>query len=687
MITRNCRVRACRVVSWVALLAAVAVSSPGLLAQDPNVCDEPGDYPDVIVGDLYQINNYGRVGSLYGYSVGTISCNVGTCWLNWIASTPDHPVIAQNLYRFKNGRITQIGQSWLKHGFTALSQSLCSLNCVGTNGSHLGVNCSDPYSASLNGQQTRLGPKFEVNPATGEFPYPPTDYSLTGDAIYKRLQVHQDDLNPALNAGARYFVEGIYVAKDDAAAARNDNNASYREVTVSPTTFNLTLIGDTKRTLSGIESWKVNGTNIALSEFRFPADGRFLVGSSPIDLGDGFFRYEFAASNMSSHVAARAFAVPVPGGSTVRNIGFHDVAYHSGEPFDGTDWMAAHDQINNRVIWQTQTFDENPNANALRWGTMYNFWFEVNVGPALGRPHLEPFRPGAGQPVIQGDIWVPDACNDNGQCDPGEDCSNCLADCINDLPPTGSCGDGICEIALGEDCTNCGDCNGVQNGNPANRFCCGAGGGSNPVTCSDPRCTSGGFDCGSTADMTCCGDGTCESPEDICSCSADCGAPPSAESTCDDVIDNDCDGQSDCNDLDCCTAAQCVTGVDADSDGISDCDCDDDNNQVWAIPGEAEDLVLGRDEVLGAVLDWAPPLQQGGLALTYETVRSQDPHDFAIFAGCVGDSDPSDTSNSDGEVPLPGDLFLYLVRAANACGRGTLGWDSANVEHLGAPCP
>ena len=31
--------------------------------------------------------------------------------------------------------------------------------------------------------------------------------------------------------------------------------------------------------------------------------------------------------------------------------------------------------------WSTQTYDQNENANALRWGTMYNFWFDADAPP------------------------------------------------------------------------------------------------------------------------------------------------------------------------------------------------------------------------------------------------------------------------------------------------------------------
>jgi len=61
--------------------------------------------------------------------------------------------------------------------------------------------------------------------------------------------------------------------------------------------------------------------------------------------------------------------------------------------------------------------------------------------------------------------------------------------------PTGGavCGDGICD-ADHENCLNCSaDCNGKQNGPSRNHYCCGNGAGSNPVTCSDSRCSNCGL--------------------------------------------------------------------------------------------------------------------------------------------------------------------------------------------------
>ncbi|MBD3866914.1 MAG: hypothetical protein IFK94_02225 [Acidobacteria bacterium] len=75
----------------------------------------------------------------------------------------------------------------------------------------------------------------------------------------------------------------------------------------------------------------------------------------------------------------------------------------------------------------------------------------------------------------------------------------CAGDCTG-FDTTGCrtvvCGDNVCDSAGGEDCLTCDlDCNGVQSGKPADQYCCGAGGGTNPVSCTDPRCTADGNTC------------------------------------------------------------------------------------------------------------------------------------------------------------------------------------------------
>jgi lysophospholipase L1-like esterase len=54
-----------------------------------------------------------------------------------------------------------------------------------------------------------------------------------------------------------------------------------------------------------------------------------------------------------------------------------------------------------------------------------------------------------------------------------------------------------------------------------------------------------------------CGNGICDVGEDVCNCAVDCGAPPGSETVCSDLVDEDCDGLTDCNDPDCTDSTDC----------------------------------------------------------------------------------------------------------------------------------
>ncbi|MDX2130644.1 MAG: hypothetical protein SFY69_01170 [Planctomycetota bacterium] len=361
--------------------------------------------PDVIVGDLHEITRWGSGTSngvpVQAYSVGTISCNAGDTPLLWIASTNQHPVISGNMYRLvpATGRFEQIGQSWLKHGFTALQGDVCYTDCAAyPNGTRLGVHCSDPYGAGLNGDQGRLGPKWEVNAATGAYPYPYTNSSGSG-TIFKRLQVPTADLQ---TPGALYFVSAMYIAPDDAAAGNGLNNASYRRATIDSVTFAPALVGTTQRTRPAIFAWKDHGLganqpdpDVFITSVDVPGDGRFYVAAKATDLGGGRWRYRYSVQNLNSHRSAQSLSIPLPNvqTSSVTNVVFDDVDYHSGEPFSLTNWTPS--TTSTAQTWASQTFAQNPNANALRWDTIYSYEFECAVPPASGNATIGLFRTGS----------------------------------------------------------------------------------------------------------------------------------------------------------------------------------------------------------------------------------------------------------------------------------------------------
>src|ERR1044071_8883364 len=160
---------------------------PARAGGNPNVPTVvPG--PDVIVGDLPSMAQFGSDGNQVGLGVGTTSCNNGDQPLDWFAlGNTDHPVIPQNLYRMsggtnKNNRFEQVGKSWLKHAFFALEDDDCGFGCNTSGcatGSHLCVGCSDPYDAGLNASQDGLGSRAWVNPFTGVFPSSANNHSGT----------------------------------------------------------------------------------------------------------------------------------------------------------------------------------------------------------------------------------------------------------------------------------------------------------------------------------------------------------------------------------------------------------------------------------------------------------------------------------------------------------------------------
>jgi hypothetical protein len=377
--------------------------------------------PDVIVGDLPDMEQLGPgVGTQVGLAVATTSCNNGDQPVDWFAlPNTDHPVVPQNLYRMSGGinnteRFEQIGQSWLKHTFFALEDDACGFGCntsgCGT-GSHLCPGCSDPYTAGLNGDQNSIGSRAWVNPFTGSFPSNANDHSgHNHNGVSHRVLVEVNDLNTTLNQGATYFAEAQYVAPSEYTWCQThpmecnmSNNASYRQYSVSGTTnFSFSPIGNTVRMQPSIRAWAGTGAIVNQVEPDPGNDGFWFMGYKVTNPSPGVWHYEYALYNMNLDRAIQSFSVPLGAGVNVSNIGFHAPPQHPGWANDGTfnsqgysstPWTPT--QTTSSLTWATETFANNQNANAIRWGTLYNFRFDADQPPQAANATVDFFKTGA----------------------------------------------------------------------------------------------------------------------------------------------------------------------------------------------------------------------------------------------------------------------------------------------------
>jgi hypothetical protein len=399
------------------------VLSDSLPSLNPEAGSAPG--PDVIVGDLNGLAQFdGAAGGQVGLAVGTDSCNLGVVNLDWF-QTPDnnHPVIPQNMYRMSGGATNdqtfeQIGQSNVKHAFTALQENICSLGCNGVGGTHLGSGCSDPYVASLNsGQSTHnLGSRAWINPFTGGFPRgdsatPPnvhTGHTHTGPA--HRILVNISDLDTTQNAGASYYAEAMYVTPHEyvwcqahAGECNQYNNVSYRRYVVSGTAspFSFSTGGfTTQRQKAAITAW--TGATLVPMQPDPGNDGIGSVSYKVTQTSPGVWHYEYAVYNQNMDRAIQSFSIPLGNGVTLTNVGFHAPPQQPGWAADGTvgntgfsNTAWAQSQAGGAMTWSSETLAQNANANAIRWGTMYNFRFDSNQPPTAMSATVGFFKTGA----------------------------------------------------------------------------------------------------------------------------------------------------------------------------------------------------------------------------------------------------------------------------------------------------
>lgn len=386
---------------------------------------------DVTLWRFHGTASLGRDGVAYpngisGFAMITTSANLGTSNLPWYAPMdPRHPVIMQNMYRVRDGRLEQIGGAYLKHGFFATNTSDSFLpggQNPGT-GSLLGPNLTDTYGTGNNGDRRYLGPRSEFNPLTGVWTAfgslfdiglpgsgltPDGQRSYTGNGVLPhqfRLEVRDSDLANQ-PTGTTFWGEGIYYSKDDSnlynnvgtrriVPTWNGSSWSISEPLEAPSRIAPPVASGTDNSASArfyqqlaIQRYIANiGGDASIAIAQPQNEGDVLVGVNPINLGNGTWRYEVVVFNYTSDRQIRRIEIPIMKGLTVTGIGYRDANLALG------GWTGAYDSNAGLISWSTQTFTQNPNANSLKYGYAYNFWFTANLGPSSNEAVMNLFKP------------------------------------------------------------------------------------------------------------------------------------------------------------------------------------------------------------------------------------------------------------------------------------------------------
>jgi hypothetical protein len=131
-------------------------------------------------------------------------------------------------------------------------------------------------------------------------------------------------------------------------------------------------------------------------------DGIAFIAFKVTNPSPGVWHYEYAIYNQNLDRGIQSFSVPTGSGVSLTNIGFHAPPQHPGwsgdgttgnTGFTGTPW--APNQTASALSWSSEPISLNTNANALRWGTLYNFRFDSNRPPQTVSATIGFFKTGS----------------------------------------------------------------------------------------------------------------------------------------------------------------------------------------------------------------------------------------------------------------------------------------------------
>src|SRR5437879_8997586 len=126
------------------------------------------------------------------------------------------------------------------------------------------------------------------------------------------------------------------------------------------------------------------------------------MGNTASNASTGVWHYDHAMYNQNLDRAIQPFSVPLGPGVNISNTGFHAPLQHPAWANDGTcnsqgysstPWAVT--QASASITWNSETFAQNCNANAIRFGTLYNFRFDADQPPQNALATVGFFKTGA----------------------------------------------------------------------------------------------------------------------------------------------------------------------------------------------------------------------------------------------------------------------------------------------------
>jgi len=217
------------------------------------------------------------------------------------------------------------------------------------------------------------------------------------------------DLDPPQNPGATYFGEAQYITPSESTWCQSHpgqcnmyNNVSYRQFTVSggPSNFTFSPVGSTFRMHPAIMAW--TGATVNQVQPDPGNDGIWFMGYKVTNPTTGVWHYEYALYNENLDRSIQSFSVPLGAGANISNTAFHAPPQEPGWANDGTfnnlgyssmSWTVT--QAAGSITWNSETFAQNQNANAIRFGTLYNFRFDADQPPQSANATVGYFKTGS----------------------------------------------------------------------------------------------------------------------------------------------------------------------------------------------------------------------------------------------------------------------------------------------------